>query len=274
MKFLLCLTALLTACPTPPESANTNKSESAVQNNKEQQNNPNQQNNKRSGNNNGDEKGAPPPTDGTNSTQGDTPPPANGAPLINGEPSQNELLNGNNNIAKMEANLVKPEAGEEEGDGSAIGMYNDIVNANNVLQTQDEIKKGEHITLSGKITCNGDKCTSDLILRMTSFVMPTENNNPISQKPEKSEQPNASIEILTEKSVNNNDTFSILAPKSDQKVVLELLLDQDKNGKASQGESFVIYEGGGGIELLKDLGAIEFKFNPRDMEAPLSGGPN
>ena len=55
---------------------------------------------------------------------------------------------------------------------------------------------------------------------------------------------------------------------------MELLLDQDQDGKASKGESFVIYEGGGGIELSKDQSDITFKFHPKIMTAPPAGLPN
>lgn len=288
MKFpLICLVALLTACPTPPDpnTQNNGGNQATNQNNKGPAN-PNTQNN---GNNNGSAGSNPNPPSGDgngggNQAQGGeqggaqggaqgensaTPPPAGGNP--NQDEPPGTIDERPEKYIEVEEDLAKPKAGEEEGDGSAIGMYNDLVNANNVLQTQEEIKAGEYITISGKVQCNGDKCDSDLILRVTPFAAPNEINNPIS---EATSQPNTDLGIFAEKKVSNTESFSILAPKNNKKVVLELLLDKDKDGKANQGESFVIYEGGGGIELSKDREGIEFNFTPKDMKAPLLGTPN
>ena len=283
MKFLLCLTTLLTACPTPPKSANTNKSESAVQNNKGTQNNPNQQN---SG---GNEKGSPP----ENGKIGN-PPPENGKignpPPENGEPSKDlppKNLDGNQERIE-DATLVKPAEGENDGDGSTIGVFfAEATIANNARQTQEQIKEVEHVTLSGKISCEGDKCDSDFILRLSPFIMPTDANNPLTKMAANSsatigdgnpdlviDANDSDIYIITEKTVKNNKAFTILAPKSDKKVILELLLDTDNDGKATNGESFVIYEGGGGIEVSKDQSDITFKFHPKTMNAPPAGLPN
>lgn len=266
---LLCFTTFLTACPAPPEptKGNNGKTQSTVQANSGTQNNPDQQNS------NGNKKGSPPPENGKNGTQQEPPPPANGAPAIVIDPSQNLAPeNINENLERIEeATLVKPNDGESEGDGSTIGMYSDITNANKILQTQAQVKEEEYITLSGKVTCDGDKCDTAFILRLTPFIMPTKDNNPLSEKSEPSKD---SFAIVTEKRVKNNKAFTLIAPKSDKKIVLELLLDQDKDGKASQGESFVIYEGAGGIDLSKDRSDIDFKFNPKTMNAPSSGLPN
>lgn len=272
MKFLLCLTTLLTACPTPPKSANTNKSESAVQNNKGTQNNPNQQN---SG---GNKKGSPP----ENGKIGSPPP-------ENGDPSKEPPKNLDENQERIqEATLVKPAEGENDGDGSTIGVFfAEATIANNARQTQEQIKEVEHVTLSGKISCEGDKCDSDFILRLSPFIMPTAANNPLTRMAANSsatigdgnpdlviDANDSDIYIITEKTVNNNKAFTILAPKSDKKIILELLLDTDNDGKATNGESFVIYESGGGIEVSKDQSDITFKFHPKTMNAPPAGLPN
>jgi hypothetical protein len=273
---LLCLATFLTACPAPPEPTKGNHKKQSnvqdVQENKGTKNNPNQQN---SG---GNEKGSPP----ENGKDG-TPPPENGEPLQDLPPE-----NLDENQEKIEAaTLVKPAEGSNDGDGSTIGVYANAAKANNVLQTQKQIEKGEYVTISGQITCEGNKCDSDFVLRLTPFMIPTKDNNPLSQMPEQAiskdttsnpglviDTNNNDFSILTEKRVKNSKAFTILAPKSDQKIILELLLDENKDGKASDGESFVIYEGGGGIELSKDQSDISFKFHPKTMNAPPAGLPN
>ena len=275
---LLCLTvALLTGCPTPPDPNNQNNTggnQPASQNNGSSGQNAGQN----GGQNGGQNAGNPPNNPngaGENNGNGEqgnnsaTPPPAGGNPNQNEAPGTIEERP--EKYIEVEDSLTKPNPGEEEGDGSAIGMYNDTVNANNVLQTQEEIKAGDYVEISGKVSCNGTKCDSDFILRVTPFAAPNEINNPIS---EATSQPATDFGIFAEKKVSNNSSFTILAPKNNKKVVLELLLDQDKDGKANQGESFVIYEGGGGIELSKNREGIEFNFTPKDMKAPLLGTPN
>ena len=49
-------------------------------------------------------------------------------------------------------------------------LYNEAVNANTILQTQRKIKSGDHITITGKVQCNGDKCDTDLILRASLLL--------------------------------------------------------------------------------------------------------
>ena len=85
------------------------------------------------------------------------------------------------------------------------------------------------------------------------------------------ENPDAGGTITSKDIGKGGGDYEVLVPKGDGAIVIELLLDEDADGKASLGEKFVIYEGGGGIPIDADRPDINFEFSPVNLKAPLGG---
>lgn len=247
----------LMACPTPPTP---NNSPSSTPNN----------------------NAAPQPNGGTGA-QGNNAPTGGGAP-----PAQGPQTNGDNNPGSpqsgpaggtpgqeaepvVDKELKVPSDEEVEKDGSIMGVFNDLGGQDTPAQyTQATVNSMDHVTLSGTVTCNGEGCDVPFILRITSSFQPTEENGPLSEQMGK-ENPDAGGTITSKDIGKGGGDYSILVPSGDGSVVIELLLDDDEDGKASLGEKFVIYEGGGGIGINKDRSDLDFEFSPKKLKAPLGG---
>lgn len=271
---------LLTACPTPPtpnNSPNSTPGSNAAPTpggnngpgqNMQGQNNPGQNNN--GPDNAGQENGAGPgannggPDNGNNGNGNnvggnpDGPPPgtmAQGPGEGDGQPGENK-------------ELTVPSDEDIEKDGSIMGVFNDLGGQDLPPQyTQKSVEAMDHVTISGNITCKGDECDVPFVLRITPSFQPTEDDGPLSENLKISDGG-----IITSASITQGGgDYEIKVPKSNGRVVLELLLDQDDDGKASMGEKFVIYEGGGGIPIDDDRKDIDFQFAPANLKAPLGG---
>ena len=164
--------------------------------------------------------------------------------------------------------LTVPSDEDIEKDGSIMGIFNDLGGQDLPPQyTQKSVSNMEHITLSGTITCKGDECDVPFVLRITPSFQPTEDDGPLSENLKMEEGGTITSTNLT----RGGGDYTIKVPKSNGRVVLELLLDADDDGKASMGEKFVIYEGGGGIPIDQDRSDIDFQFSPANLKAPLGG---
>lgn len=275
----LLLTGLfmLMACPTPPTPNNspnsTPGSNVAPTPGGQGQNTPpanggpnNQKGNPNPGENGQGQNGGPandgngaPNNQGSNEGGNpDGPPPgsmAAGPGEGDGQPGENQ-------------ELTVPSDEEIEKDGSIMGVFNDLGGKDLPPQyTQKSVEAMDHVTLSGKITCKGEGCDVPFVLRITPSFQPTEEDGPMSESL-KSEEGGAITNATLER---GGGDYSIKVPKSDGRVVLELLMDEDGDGVASMGEKFVIYEGGGGIPLNEDRKDLDFQFAPANLKAPLGG---
>ena len=253
MSRTLLFASLLTlmACPTPPEPNNspnsTPKNAAPTGNNETVKTAPNSPPPK------GGDGTVNPPAGGPNDAKGEV-----GGPQGQGQPTPPE----------GEEELKVPSDDEIEKDGSIMGVFNDLGGQELPPDfTQSSVESMEHVSLSGTITCNGEGCDTAFVLRITPSFQPTESDGPLSDTLKQQEGG-----TITSKEISRGGgEYTILAPKKTNNVVLELLLDDDGDGKASMGEKFVIYEGGGGISLTKDRTDLNFQFTPKALKAPLGG---
>jgi hypothetical protein len=92
--------------------------------------------------------------------------------------------------------------------------------------TQLALETESSVKISGDASCDG--CSGELVLRVTKFLganaQPSEND------------------LITTKKLAGVGNFTILVPKGDDPVNLELLVDKDSNGKPTKGERFAVYE--------------------------------
>lgn len=261
----LLMASLLTlmACPTPPTPNNspnsTPSNNAAPQPNNSGNGGPTAQ----GGNGNA---GGPPVNGAPNNGGADNPGQPQGGPPVAGNPTL-----GENAEPIVDQELKVPSDEEIEKDGSIMGVFNDLGGQEIPAQyTQASVKSMDHVTLAGTITCNGDGCDVPFILRITPSFQPSEENGPLSETMGK-ENPNVGGTITSKEIGKGGGDYEILVPKDDGSVVIELLMDEDGDGKASLGEKFVIYEGGGGIGINTDRTDLNFEFSPKKLKAPLGG---
>ena len=273
---------MLMACPTPPTPNNSpnstpgsNVAPTPGGNNQAPNNGPGGPGNGPGNNQGGGEQGNPPGNNGggtpeqnnegeANNQGGNPDGPPPGTVLADPTP-----VEGDEQMPPVENEELTIPADEDiEKDGSIMGVFNDLGGQDLPPQyTQKSVAGMDHVTISGNITCKGDECDVPFILRITPSFQPTEEDGPLSE--------NLKVEeggTITSASISRGGgAYSINVPKSNGRVVLELLLDADDDGKASMGEKFVIYEGGGGISIDEDHKNIDFQFSPANLKAPLGG---
>lgn len=91
--------------------------------------------------------------------------------------------------------------------------------------TQDQLKAGEHVTISGTIQC--DQCTEAMVLRVTEIPEPTQG------------EPTPPA-LITSLAIAVAGDFSVAVPKQDKGLVIELLADADGSGSPTEGERMVV----------------------------------
>ena len=148
-----------------------------------------------------------------------------------------------------------------------MGVFNDLgVKITSSIHPKS-VENMDHVTISGNITCKGDECDVPFVLRITPSFQPTEEDGPLSENLKMEEGG-----TITSASISRGGgAYSIKVPKSNGRVVLELLLDADDDGKPSMGERFVTYEGDGGIRIDEDREGIDFQYDSESLKAPLGG---
>ena len=151
------------------------------------------------GNQGGNPDGPPPGTIATGPGEGD------------GQPGENQ-------------ELTVPSDEDIEKDGSIMGVFNDLGGQDLPPQyTQKSVENMDHVTISGNITCKGDECDVPFVLRITPSFQPTEEDGPLSENLKMEEGG-----TITSASISRGGgAYSIKVPKSNGRVVLELLLDAD-----------------------------------------------
>ena len=119
--------------------------------------------------------------------------------------------------------------------------------------TQEDLSSKNHITLSGEAVCS---CTDALIIRINKFLGPN-------AKPSKDD-------LITTKSLSGEGDFSILVPKDDNAIAIELLVDQNGDGLPSRGERFAVIEQAGKMLPSSDIPDLQLDASDRepDNQAP------
>ena len=119
--------------------------------------------------------------------------------------------------------------------------------------TQEDITAKSHITLSGQATCG---CSDKLILRINKFLAPN-------SKPSKDD-------LITVKKIDGEGSFSIVVPKDENPIAIELLVDQNGDGLPSRGERFAVIEQGGKMLPASDITDLSLDASDRepDNQAP------
>lgn len=135
-------------------------------------------------------------------------------------------------------------------------------------KTQQAVAAGSHVTLSGTVLCTD--CSEALVLRATRFVLP---GNDVAEPPpiETGTLPGP----LTSKVVPGVGDFSLVVPKGEVAITLDLLVDSDGDGVPSKGDRMSSLRATvDGQELVpnKDYSGLTIDGTDREWTPP-RGGP-
>jgi hypothetical protein len=112
------------------------------------------------------------------------------------------------------------------------------------------LAEADKVTFSGTAVCDG--CTGTLILRVTTPPDPGGSA--------------ADSGFITQAVLAEAGPFSILVPKGDSSVTLELLVDADNSGGPSQGEGFAALELAGKLIPNEDRAELSLNATARDPD--------
>ena len=95
-----------------------------------------------------------------------------------------------------------------------------------------------------------------MILRINKFLAPN-------SKPSKDD-------LITVKKIDGEGAFSIVVPKDENPIAIELLVDQNGDGLPSRGERFAVIEQGGKMLPSSDITDLSLDASDRepDNQAP------
>ena len=253
--FILSSTLLMfLACPSPPQQGQkSQQSQQAPQNppqnpqNAEQPQNGTPKNGPDKGPKDGEQN---PPVDGMGG-----PPPKDGEDAASG---QGDMQKGDGTeVAKDEgldgtpAEQPVQEEPSPVNDSLLIRVERVASKGVKPLHNQDDLASVDHVTFSGTAKC--DECEGPLILRAMYFLgagdVHSENN------------------LVTEKKIEAGE-FSILLPKGDKPVALELLVDKNEDGLPSGGEYFAVIEMAGKLIPTEDQKGLGLDSTKRDFFKP------
>jgi len=221
------------ACPQPPPAATT-----STKNIENQQANQNAGQQKQSPNQQGQPNGekSAQPSKGPNGENPNNPTGKFGYPEATGEIIQKAI------IIKI----------NDSGNGDPPPKY-----------TQAELKERPNVTFSGKIICNGEGCDSPFVLRAVPFQEQSPSGNPLTE---------TMGGLITVANIEKKGNFSILVPKSKKPIVLELLVDNNKDGKPTVDERLAVLEKGGQLIPYEKISDLEIDCSPIKNFGPI-GGP-
>ena len=242
---------LFLACPIPPEQAQT-----------QHQNNQNQKNSQQAGIQNPPQNQEPKKEGQTGEVKGE-----NGEAKA-GEPNMEEgnLDAGNEEdikdgqVKQPDETTQPPPITQEASQQDKPEMVTDslLIRVDRIppkpilpQKSQEDLVNEKHYTFSGTIVC--DDCSATLILRAVPFINPNE--------------PNTTTNLVTEKEVQVG-SFSLLLPNAETAVVLELLVDKDKNGSPSAGEYFAVIDMGGTLIPTRNHKDLVLNATKRDFFEP------
>ena len=225
------LLSLLLGCPQPPPAATTAT------------NNPHQQQG-----DNHNQKTPNGPVRPNNATSGD---PSGKGPAITMPTDAKQTQFG------------YPEADGQIIQGSIIIKINDSGNGDPPPRhTQEELIDIPHVTFRGTITCSGEGCDAPLVLRIAPFQEQSPNGKPAK---------NGLGGLITTKKLSGIGDYDILIPKSKKPVVLELLVDNNNDGKPTIDERFAVMERGGQLIPYEDMNTLTIDCSNKENFGPIGG---
>lgn len=267
--WMLSSLILLFGCPTPPDKVPSNNTAQVP-------NNPPQ--------------GQPPQgaNSGISNGNGQNPPPANPPPNqptedqnnqgnrdgVDGQPQDNPPVDGAPIEGEQtpDGEIPTPEAQTEDGvdavqiqgepppqtaeptpvkESLLIRVERIPSKGAKAKHTQEQLANEDHVTFTGEATCND--CEGNLVLRVVKFLGPNDNHS--------------ENNLLTTKSVDSGD-FSVLIPKGEGAVALELLVDKNGDGQPSAGEYFAVIEMAGQLIPDNNRSGLDLNSTKRDFFAP------
>lgn len=191
-----------------------------------------------------DGAGGPPPADGAGGPGGEGKPPGTpgsggggkGAPPPDGDGPQAEPAVG-----------YGPGHNDQNPGGrsivSSIAETQPKIDDGDIDQeTVRKMEPGTFAVFRGEAKCSG--CSGDLILRAVPYFAP--DGKPPEDVPG----------VLTHMTLDGAGAFEFAVPDRDVTVVLELLVDKNKDGKATKGERFAMLESGGGLSAKKAMSGL------------------
>lgn len=188
--------------------------------------------------------GGPPPADGAGGPPGDGKPPGTpgeggggkGAPPPDGDGPQAEPAVG-----------FGPGHNDQNPGGrsivSSVAATQALVDDGDIDQeTVRKMEAGTFAVFRGEAKCAG--CSGDLILRAVPYFAPD------------GQPPKDVPGVLTHMTLDGPGAFEFAVPDRDVTIVLELLVDQNKDGKATKGERFAMLESRGGLSAKKPMSGL------------------
>ncbi|MEC7988276.1 MAG: hypothetical protein VX278_24125, partial [Myxococcota bacterium] len=115
--------------------------------------------------------------------------------------------------------------------------------------TQDDLKEKKHVSFKGKAVCG---CGDKLVLRVNKFLGPN-------AKPSKDD-------LITTLALDSEGEYTLLLPKDDNPIAIELLVDSNGDGLPSRGERFAVIEEGGKMIPSDDREALSLDATEREFD--------
>ena len=128
-------------------------------------------------------------------------------------------------------------------------------------EAQALVKEGPHITLSGEILCTS--CKGSLVLNVSPFQDPEGGDT---------KAPNKQLQFQSVL-LDGPGAFNVAVPKYAGKLVIEVLDDQDGNGRPSPGEPFAVLHEHGKIGGRKSHTGLTVDFSQTPPPPPNGAAP-
>jgi hypothetical protein len=257
MRHLIPVLALLVGCPSPPDDAKAGPGGGGPPKAP-----PKAAKADAGGGAGGGPPGAPkdgaPPADGAAPPADGAAPPADGAGGPGGEgkpPGTPGSGGGGKGAPPPDGDGPQPEPAVGYGPGhndqnpggrsivSSVAETQSKVDDGDIDQeTVRKMEPGTFSVFRGEAKCSG--CSGDLILRAIPYFAP--DGKPPKDVPS----------VLTHMTLDGAGAFEFAVPDRDVTVVLELLVDKNKDGKATKGERFAMLESRGGLSAKKPMSGL------------------
>lgn len=139
--------------------------------------------------------------------------------------------------------------GHDDNNPGGKSIVTTVVEANTTKDDgdidQETVRKMEadkFVVFRGEAKCSG--CSGDLILRAVPYFAPD------------GEPPEGVPSTLTHMKIDGPGAFEFAVPDRDVNVVIELLVDKNKDGMPSKGERFAVLENRGGFSTKKPMSGL------------------
>ena len=148
--------------------------------------------------------------------------------------------------------------------------YERLAAENPPARTQDQVKAGAHVTLSGTVTCGG--CGDALVLR--ALARPGAEEAGSGRLPDEATvAASPTFSPLLSVKLDKEGPFSIVVAKGADPVVLELMRDSNHDGKPTTGEIFLVHGADGSLVPDADHAGISLDASGEPAERPAPSGP-